>query len=114
MIRDIPGGPETPFSDLGLKTYQSYWKRRVASTLKDLEEDHREISIHEIQKRTGMTYDDIQYTLEYTQILRYINTQPTLNCDPLYLKELIDSTGLEEPRRVYKDKIRWFPQKLTS
>jgi len=45
MIRGVPGGPETPFSDLGLKTYIAYWTRRMAATLKALEKEKSDISI---------------------------------------------------------------------
>lgn len=44
-IEGKPGGPETPFSDLGLKTYISYWTRRVVTTLLSLEKAQKEISI---------------------------------------------------------------------
>ena len=33
MIERKPGGPERPLSDLGHKTYVSYWTRRVVEVL---------------------------------------------------------------------------------
>ena len=76
MIEDMPGGPERPLSDLGHKTYVSYWTRRVIEVLMDLEED--EISINTIRDKTGMTEQDISYILQHQKIM--INQ--TLNCDP--------------------------------
>jgi hypothetical protein len=43
----------------------SYWTRRVAKVLLDLEEDETDITIKEIQKRTGMTEHDINYILNH-------------------------------------------------
>lgn len=36
MIEDKPGGPERPLSDLGHRTYVSYWTRRIVKILLEL------------------------------------------------------------------------------
>ena len=48
MIEQKPGGPERPLSDLGHRTYVSYWTRRVVKVLLDLKEDELEITIKSI------------------------------------------------------------------
>jgi hypothetical protein len=39
MIEGKPGSPERPLSDLGHRTYVSFWTRRVVQVLLDLEEN---------------------------------------------------------------------------
>jgi hypothetical protein len=65
MIEDKPGGPERPLSDLGHKTYVSYWTRRVIEVLLALDKSEKEISINTIRDRTGMTEQDISYILNH-------------------------------------------------
>ena len=65
MIEDKPGGPERPLSDLGHRTYVSFWTRRVVKVLLALDKNHEEISIATIRERTGMTENDIHYILEH-------------------------------------------------
>lgn len=36
MIEEKPGGPERPLSDLGHRTYVSFWTRRVVKVLMEL------------------------------------------------------------------------------
>jgi len=78
MIEGKPGGPERPLSDLGHRTYVSFWTRRVVGVLLELIDSPTEtISIFNIKELTGMTEDDIKYILENQKILR----RDTLNCD---------------------------------
>jgi len=39
MIEDKPGGPERPLSDLGHRTYVSFWTRRVVNVLLELDKN---------------------------------------------------------------------------
>jgi hypothetical protein len=89
MIEQKPGGPERPLSDLGHRTYVSYWTRRVAKVLLDLEENENDITIKEIQKRTGMTEHDINYILNHQKIVR----EDTLNCDRNFLEGILKLAG---------------------
>lgn len=86
MIEDKPGGPERPLSDLGHRVYVSYWTRRVVTVLMNLNRESKEITIKEIQDKTGMTEDDIKYILENLEILRQDkNQRKFLNCDMIFL-----------------------------
>lgn len=64
MIEKKPGGPERPLSDLGHRTYVSFWTRRVVDVLLKMAETKEEISINQIRDKTGMTEADIMYILE--------------------------------------------------
>jgi len=65
MIEDKPGGPERPLSDLGHRTYVSFWTRRVVNILLELDKNSDEISVAIIRDKTGMTELDIHYILEH-------------------------------------------------
>ena len=70
ILEEKPGGPERPLSDLGHRTYVSYWTRRIVKILLDLvENDSNSISIDQIKNKTGMIPDDILYTLKNHEIL---------------------------------------------
>lgn len=63
IIEKKPGGPERPLSDLGHRTYVSFWTRRVVEVLFNLAESTQEVSINKIRDLTGMTETDIIYIL---------------------------------------------------
>lgn len=66
MIEKKPGGPERPLSDLGHRTYVSFWTRRVVKVLIDLVvDDMNEVSWKKLVERTGMTESDIKYILDH-------------------------------------------------
>ena len=54
MIERKPGGPERPLSDLGNKTYVSFWTRRVVEVLMKISDSEEEITINKIRDLTGM------------------------------------------------------------
>ena len=82
MEEDKPGGPERPLSDLGHRTYVSYWTRRVVTVLLELKDSDDLISINSIMSRTGMQTADIIYILQNLEILVNGNQ---LNCDKNFL-----------------------------
>jgi len=69
IIEQKPGGPERPLSDLGHRTYVSYWTRKVVTILLEMG-PRSELSIRELMNETGMKEDDIVYILEHQKILR--------------------------------------------
>ena len=99
-----PGGPERPLSDLGFRTYVSYWSRRIIEYLLSLNGDLSTLSIQKIVEKTGMIEDDILYVLRNQKILR----GETLNCDPEYLESLLKLTG-RPGRKIFLEKMRWKP-----
>ena len=55
-----------------------------------------------------MTEDDIKYILEHQEILRCDNNKSTLNCDPVFLEQILKLSG-RPGRDVELKKIRWKP-----
>ena len=66
-LEGIPGGPEHPLSDLGQKTYVSYWTRKIIELLMATAEEG--LSINDIKELTGMTSKDVLYILNELKIL---------------------------------------------
>ena len=54
--------PEKPLSDMGHRTYVSYWTNRVLNFL--LKNVNPNLSIQDIAEATGITLKDIQYVLD--------------------------------------------------
>jgi len=104
MIEGKPGSPERPLSDLGHRTYVSFWTRRVVQVLLDLGDEVDSISIKMIKERTGMIEKDIQYILKYQQIQR----GESVNCDKAFLEGILKVAG-RAGRSVYSKQIRWKP-----
>ena len=107
MIEKKPGGPERPLSDLGHRTYVTFWSRRVVNVLLALDEKKEEITIKEIRESTGMTEDDIEYTLKHQKIL----IEGNLNCDREFLHNILKLAG-RPGRKVDIDRIRWKPYEI--
>jgi hypothetical protein len=106
LIEKKQGTPERPLSDLGHRTYVSYWTHIILNLL--LEDKSNTMSVMEIAKRTGIMYTDIQYVLENYEILRNNNGKYYLYTEPNYLKRIMEKYG-RKFRSVQKDKIRWVP-----
>ena len=62
LIEEKSGSPEKPLSDLGHKTYVSYWTYKILNLL--LINQKKELSITDISQQTGITTTDITYVLE--------------------------------------------------
>ena len=65
MIEKKPGGPERPLSDLGHRTYVSFWTRRVIKVLMQIQDNMQEVSMKKLVELTGMTESDIRYILDH-------------------------------------------------
>uniref|UniRef100_A0A915K9F2 histone acetyltransferase n=1 Tax=Romanomermis culicivorax TaxID=13658 RepID=A0A915K9F2_ROMCU len=70
-----PGTPEKPLSDLGLLSYRSYWSQTILDLLVNLKPDENEpqpqISINELSEITCIKREDILYTLQHMNLMRY-------------------------------------------
>ena len=58
-IEKKQGTPERPLSDLGHRTYVSYWTNRVLNILLKCNETKQSVSIQNIAEETGMVAADI-------------------------------------------------------
>lgn len=68
IIEGKTGSPEKPLSDLGHRTYVSYWTQTVLEIL--LENTEEKLSISEIATRTGILAEDIKYVLQSYGVLQ--------------------------------------------
>ena len=63
------GSPEKPLSDLGHRSYVSWWTQRLLKEL--LENEDKPLSIQDLIQRTAIEAVDIIYVLENFKVLRY-------------------------------------------
>ena len=76
LIEGKSGTPERPLSDLGFRSYLSWWTYRILTLLNDWMEEQRglkdlpTISIQKISDQTGIDPNDINYVLENYKIIR--------------------------------------------
>jgi len=68
-VEDKVGSPERPLSDLGLITYQSYWKEIILSFVSNY--DGHAISIKNISEDTAITPADIVATFQTLGMLKF-------------------------------------------
>ena len=108
MIEERTGGPERPLSDLGHKTYVSYWTYKILNLL--LQNQKKELSINDISMQTGITTADITYVLESYEILRCNQGKYFFVTEPNYLKTILDKMAKNPGRPVKKELIHWVPQ----
>jgi hypothetical protein len=78
-------------SDLGHRTYVSYWTHIILNLL--LEDKRSSLSVMDIAKRTGIMAPDIVYVLENYEILRNQNGKYYMYTEPEYLKKIMDKYG---------------------
>ena len=63
------GSPEKPLSDLGKISYRSYWAYVIGEALLATYNDSK-VTVTEIQKMTGIKYDDVLSTLHAMGLLK--------------------------------------------
>ena len=112
-IEKKQGTPERPMSDLGHRTYVSYWTNRVLNILLRCNQEKSSISIQNIADETGMIPEDIQYVLESYEILRSKNGRYFMVTEEPYLKMILDTKG-RKFREVKPDLIHWVPNRVLN
>ena len=95
-------------SDLGHRTYVSYWTNRVLNILLRCNNESTSVSIQNIGEETGLIAEDIQYVLESYEILRCQNGRYFMFTEEAYLKTILDTKG-RKFREVKANKIHWVP-----
>lgn len=79
LIEQKVGGPEKPLSDLGRETYLSWWSQRIIDFI--LANKNGSYTLGEMSKRTGVTEEDIKWTMDKVKILKISNGQPYICTD---------------------------------
>ncbi|SAM07280.1 hypothetical protein [Absidia glauca] len=85
------GSPERPLSDLGLISYQSYWKGVL---IRLLQHQTGPISVQDISTQTSMTLDDIVSTL---QLNNMISSDNTIDHDNTTSRGTLKGTNIPSP-----------------
>ena len=104
-IEQKPGTPERPLSDLGLRSYHSYWTRVLLNILKD---QQAPISVKELSDLTMFTTEDIVKTFEKLAMIQYLKGQHVICAAPHVIEAHLKSCG-SEGLKVDPSKIIWSP-----
>lgn len=111
-IEKKSGSPEKPLSDLGRKSYLSYWKQAILDCLK---KEVGTISLDEISERTSISHSDILVSLKAMRITCFHNvTSKQFRIDSKTIRNLLCSHHYKPLRlKVDLKHLRWNPV-LTS
>lgn len=104
----IIGSPEKPLSDLGRLSYRSYW----AYTLLELMKDYRTTTIKELSELSGITQDDIVYTLQSMKMVKYWKGQHVICVTAKAVQEHLQLPQFKKPKLMIDAAyLKWTPQK---
>jgi hypothetical protein len=103
------GGPEEPISDLGFKTYFSYWTQKLCEALMVC--NGNTITINKLSEITAIKQSDIYRVLTDWSLLNYHDGQHIIICDKAILKEMMKKAG-RPGYRLIPDKLIWTPYKF--
>jgi hypothetical protein len=110
-IENKVGSPERPLSDLGHKTYFTWWAAEILTLLE--KHQGQQLSINDVTELTYIKSQDVLEVLERLRLLRYSAGQHIIYANPEYLKELKKITG-KPGRPVIVEKLHWTPLRLAS
>ena len=82
-IEGTTGSPEKPLSDLGKISYRSYWAYVIGKCF----EEFQDITMSEIQAKTGIKYDDVLSTLHSMNLLKSWKGQYVISIKQSFLDE---------------------------
>ena len=104
ILEDKQGTPERPLSDLGHKTYTSWWTYKLLTFFKQFMGE--EISVQHLAEKTGILQSDIINLFESFKILRYHQGDHYFVITEEFMEELIKRAG-NPGHIVQTDKIHW-------
>lgn len=106
----VVGSPEKPLSDLGRLSYRSYW----AFTLLELMKECRTTtaSIRELSELSGITQDDIIYTLQSMKMVKYWKGQHVICVTAKTVNDHLQLPQFRRPKLMVDSAyLRWAPPK---
>jgi len=107
-IEGQPGSPEKPLSDLGLVTYQNYWKSIIVEYLhKHIET--KTVSIKSISEATGMDPHDIAATLQQLNFVQLKNGRLTITINEGTMSDHMEKIQRQKRVAIDEDHLRWTP-----
>lgn len=108
------GSPEKPLSQLGMLSYQKYWKfsiyRYLSERLKS--KDFDKCSIEDISSQTGMTPDDVVSTLQQNDMIILQDEQHVLHINEQEIQEQIGKENSKQKLKLDEQKLIWKPFQL--
>ncbi|XP_075154342.1 males absent on the first [Haematobia irritans] len=106
----VVGSPEKPLSDLGRLSYRSYWAYTLLELMKDCRTTTQ--SIKELSELSGITHDDIIYTLQSMKMVKYWKGQHVICVTPKTITEHLQLPQFKKPKlTVDPAYLRWVPPK---
>ncbi|KAI8127803.1 Males-absent on the first protein [Lucilia cuprina] len=106
----VVGSPEKPLSDLGRLSYRSYWAYTLLELMKDCRTTTQ--SIKELSELSGITHDDIIYTLQSMKMVKYWKGQHVICVTPKTIMEHLQLPQFKRPKlTVDPAYLRWCPPK---
>ncbi|EDV94464.1 histone acetyltransferase KAT8 [Drosophila grimshawi] len=107
----VIGSPEKPLSDLGRLSYRSYW----AYTLLELMRERcsaEQTTIKELSEASGITQDDIIYTLQSMKMIKYWKGQNTICVTPKTINDHLKLPQFKRPKlTIDLNCLSWKPLK---
>lgn len=106
----IIGSPEKPLSDLGRLSYRSYWAYTLLELMKECRTTTQ--SIKELSELSGITQDDIIYTLQSMKMVKYWKGQHVICVTPKTVMEHLQLPQFKKPKLLVDAAyLRWIPPK---
>ncbi|XP_018796613.1 PREDICTED: histone acetyltransferase KAT8-like [Bactrocera latifrons] len=106
----VVGSPEKPLSDLGRLSYRSYWAYTLLEFMKECRTTTQ--SIKELSELSGITQEDIIYTLQSMKMVKYWKGQHVICVTPKTVMEHLQLPQFKKPKlTVDPVYLRWVPPK---
>lgn len=109
----IIGSPEKPLSDLGRLSYRSFWAYTLLELMKECRTTTQ--SIKELSELSGITQEDIIYTLQSMKMVKYWKGQHVICVTPKTVAEHLQMPHFKKPKLTVDPQfLRWNPQKRAN
>lgn len=109
----IVGSPEKPLSDLGRLSYRSYWAYTLLELMKEFRTTTQ--SIKELSELSGITQEDIIYTLQSMKMVKYWKGQHVICVTPKTVVEHLQLPQFKKPKLTVDPVcLRWMPPKRSG
>ncbi|WP_411023239.1 hypothetical protein, partial [Salmonella sp. s51228] len=106
-LEHTTGSPEKPLSDLGKLSYASYWKWILLDILKS---SKGVLTIKNLSDTTGISQEDVIYTLQSLNLVKYWKGQQVICVTPKQVEEILKSNYFRPPfLLVDTESLHWMP-----
>lgn len=104
----VCGSPEKPLSDLGRLSYRSYWAYTLLELMKECQSGT--LSIRELSLASGITPEDIIYTLQSMMLVKYWKGVHVICVSPESVAEQLQLPQFRRPQLMVDPKyLKWVP-----